>query len=98
MFNDSNPVDTGGADHTAPATPMLRTIRVRRWSPDTDEMETITLNCHTIGMTQTGGIIFQTWRIDPVVGPIQEATRGFADYIDFEDITSSVQPAALIVQ
>jgi hypothetical protein len=107
MFNrssgdNSGPPPTPQADGPGPMPmPTIRVFKVVRRSGYTEDggdvLETLTVSGHALAVADDNRTVFQTWRIDPVIGPQLQVTRVMTHIIDVEDVTPSVaEPSRLI--
>lgn len=61
-----------------------------------DVLEEFIVSAHTIAHTSgTNALIFQTFYVDPALGPTPLPTRSFAEYYDYELITPA-EPSRII--
>ena len=73
--------------------PTIRTFKVlRRDIPESYESsdplwETIVVNAHALAVADSDRTVFQTWRIDPVLGPQLQVSRILTGVVDAEDVT-----------
>ena len=102
------PSDNNGAEQAAPQLlrmPQLSIWKLHRWEypegVETGNMQLVTyvISAHGITMPENGGVIFQTFYIDPAFGPTPRPTRAFTSYDNFEDITPAqpVEEASRII-
>ena len=70
------------------AMPSKRTIAVSRYSPVSDEVEVIEVQCHQVESDPAGSLILRSYAIDDVrVVAFDMVTRAFAQWIEYADIT-----------
>jgi hypothetical protein len=67
--------------------PALRTFKVTRTGEWDVPVEAIYINAHGLAVADDNRTVFQTWRIDPVIGPQFGVSRILTSVIDVEDVT-----------
>ena len=80
-----------------PVLPALRTFKVTRaeWSRE-DVYEVIVVHAHGIMVSEGDRTIFQTWRLDPVLGPQLQVSRILVCVVDLEDVTPEVSGSRIL--
>ena len=104
MFNQHNgPISAppGPSGPEVPQLPALRTFRVTRYvfskaSDEDPDEETLLLNAHGIMVSEGDRTIFQTWRLDPVLGPQLQVSRILVSVVDLEDVTPEVSDSRIL--
>ena len=95
---EESAVQGGGA----PVLPALRIFRVMRVSLQEDasgensNLETITVYAHGIMVSEGDRTIFQTWRLDPVLGPQLQVSRILVNVVDLEDVTPEASDSRIL--
>lgn len=79
--------------------PPLRVFKVRALVPNlkenTTELTEVTVQCHSIDFTTSGGILFVEAFVDRDGDVLKRYPRGFSGYVDFEEVPT-VQPSSLV--
>ena len=98
MFKPNDEMPSLGAAQEVPVLPILRTFRVslRAIDPNTPGLEVLTVYAHGIMVSEGDRTIFQTWRLDPVLGPQLQVSRILVNVVDLEDVTPEVSDSRIL--
>lgn len=67
--------------------PTIRVFEVTRYSEDGNDLEKFKVHAHAVAIGDNNRTVFQTWKIDPVIGPQLQVTRIMIDVLEVEDVT-----------
>jgi hypothetical protein len=93
MFNRNEPEQPRQPEQ--PPTPTLRTFAVRRYNEETDQYESLTVRAHAVAIADGDRTVFQTWRIDPALGPQLQVSMLLKGIMDLDEVAVT-EPSRLV--